>query len=170
MENWTLVGCVTELHEMRRRLCAARAVAPLAARWGRMPVDYPCLVAYHFVGDSEFVPAIVYRSDAEALCVGATAPPVPASAATAVPAVAHGDPVPGGPTRADHDRAVAAHLITVVTWLREVAGYPTDRYEREYAANLAAVDRWSAEDAARLRAGRLPIGASLPDPDSVSGN
>lgn len=143
---WTLVHDTAELGRYRAALSAQWGFAAAdAVDWGAPPTSYPVLVAAHRLAPVKVLSAYVYPPAAAALLAAAQAQP---PAGTDDPALVR--------LVRDHSRvlrdqtefntAILAHFTTLLRHIHRVGICDPAQYERDYTAQLARVDQWTADD------------------------
>ncbi len=106
--------------------------------WGKGPISYPCLVASFtekgsaLLSAKKVVSCYVYVSDAQKLVETAQA------AEPRLGAVV--------PSQADFNKAVMAHLMTIIEGMVKIGMCTKDQYETWFATMLTKVDQMSMED------------------------
>lgn len=106
--------------------------------WGKGPTSYPCLVSSFtekgsaLLGAKKVVSCYVYVSDAQKLMETAQA------AEPRLGAVV--------PSQANFNKAVMAHVMTIIDGMVKIGMCTKDQYETWFAAMLTKVDQMSMKD------------------------
>lgn len=130
---FSILTGLADWDDHRRDFCVRNNLHGLMLNWGPGPTEFPCMAASLYQG--AIISCFVYAADAKRLL----------AAAEAAPAVA------AGPTRADFDRSVSAHILALVHFCKETGLVKTEQiYLDKYHEFVSKVDQWTAEDHDRL--------------------
>jgi hypothetical protein len=109
--------------------------------WGSGPTSYPCLAASFtqkgsaLLGAKKVVSCYVYVSDAQKLLEMAQMKSVTASQTAGV-----------SPSQADFNKAMMAHVMTLIDTIVKSGLCKTEQYETWFASMLTKADQMSMED------------------------
>ncbi len=161
---WKLLRNASAWESFQAEVEAAFAVAG-ELRWDSVPEEFPCLVdvvrpkielpdGRVVVGD--VATAFVYPRHAYALLQAAGPMVSDCGTSSEIRLPRPDDPPSSEPVdRTEWFRSINAHVITLLREVFRVGIIDRDQYAQNYAANLALVDQWSAEDRDDYLRGRV---------------
>lgn len=129
-------------------MVAQLQLGTLKVEWGGGPKEYPCMVSSYLPTRTPGIPpkiisAYVYEHDVDRLkaAIAAAAPEAPAVADTVQPT-----------TQGQFNRWVAAHILTIASFLTSTAICREGQYEAKLTEMLEKADEFAISDQDKIRA------------------
>jgi hypothetical protein len=159
---WTRLQDLPSWYDYQHTAMQALGVVGMEVAWNAGPQQYPCLVSSCLRGPTTVFSVYVYLDDAKLLLGQGTLSTV-LEALAANRSIASPTALTPAFDQAARDRAVNAHLMTLMDLIIGVGISTADRYAGDYLRRLAKVDQLTAEDREMLESGRLPESCRLTD-------